>query len=154
MLQESKAFYVKSEHMQDKKLEHTSHFRSSQMVPHRTKSHHRTSSLDQWSVMPQNSILRSRSQSPPPLPPKPSNRRRSKTGENHGKKQAKCDVQMQLRHLLSYTSIDKESPRRERSDLRSNNAFKHHVPYKISLDVDHDAEDMDAKTVSSMFNKT
>lgn len=130
MLQESKAYYVKSEHVLDKKqvLKNIGHLRLASpalLPPPRPKTHQRTVSLDKAALMlqqqqqentpPPRIPERSCSQSPPPLPPKSPRiavcRPRAKTmvlPPVARKTINNCDVQMRLRQLLTHSSADRE----------------------------------------------
>jgi hypothetical protein len=132
MLQESKAYYVKTEHVLDKKqvLRNIGHLRlaSPQLLPPpppRPKTHQRTVSLDKAALLMQQQQQentpppripeRSCSQSPPPLPPKSPRiavcRPRAKTmvlPPLARKMINNCDVQMRLRQLLTHSSTDRE----------------------------------------------
>jgi len=104
LLQESKAYYVKSEHVLKSVGHHV------RLAP-RPKTHQRTVSLDKPALTSPRLPERSCSQSPPPLPPKSprvvvGGRPRSKTMvlPSVARRQTSCDVQMRLRQLLSHSS--------------------------------------------------
>ncbi|XP_059482927.1 uncharacterized protein LOC132201063 [Neocloeon triangulifer] len=144
MLQESKAYYVKSEHVLDKKqvLRHSDHLRvqASPVLAARSNKHHRTASLDKVALLQENTPppprvpARSCSQSPPPLPPKSPRiapgRPRAKTlvlppvARN---RQANCDVQMRLRQLLSHPDHTVNGYRRLSDDDASRIGHDDHV---------------------------
>ncbi|XP_065337144.1 uncharacterized protein LOC135937814 isoform X1 [Cloeon dipterum] len=134
LLQESKAYYVKSEHVLDAKQVlragvHGGHLRSAPLPPRQKASHQhhqRTVSLDKAAFLentPPRLPERSCSQSPPPLPPKSPRiapgRPRARTLVLTGGRRPVAngpDVQMRLRQLLSQPSLDRDNTYRRLSE--------------------------------------